>query len=226
MVGLHGGPRSVSGDRVSHCDSSLRLHHLCGGRRIRRRAVEPNHLAASPGSAMGNQQHCTAPVLPADVAGTVGEKPSRDGAATVDGLHRPLPRRRGVPNELERLDAVAGIRHCRGVLVDVRCGRSAAQVTATQQAGGAASVIDGFGFDMLMKAPNQSPHPVPARVRAPASAGDVRPVVPRWALVSAVGAPVSLLATTTVAAELYTSPYDPISQTMSVLAATGSGAMV
>jgi hypothetical protein len=79
---------------------------------------------------------------------------------------------------------------------------------------------------MLMKAPNQSPHPVPARVRAPASAGDVRPVVPRWALVSAVGAPVSLLATTTVAAELYTSPYDPISQTMSVLAATGSGAMV
>jgi len=92
-----------------------------------------------------------------------------------------------------------------------------------------------LGFDMLMKAPNQSPdrrsgnspQPVyPARVRAPSSAGGVRPVVPRWALVSAVGAPVSLLATATVAAQLHTSPYDPISQTMSVLAATGSGAMV
>jgi hypothetical protein len=80
---------------------------------------------------------------------------------------------------------------------------------------------------MLMKVPNQSPEPVqPARVRPPASSRVLQPVVPRWALVSAVGAPVSLLATATVAARLYTSPYDPISQTMSVLAATGSGAMV
>jgi hypothetical protein len=69
---------------------------------------------------------------------------------------------------------------------------------------------------MLMKAPTQSPD----RRR------DLRPVVPRWALVSAVGAPVSLLATATVAAKLHTSAYDPISQTMSVLAGTGSGATV
>jgi hypothetical protein len=88
---------------------------------------------------------------------------------------------------------------------------------------------------MLMKAPNQSPDRrsgkspqpgYPARLRAPSSAGVVRPVVPRWAIVSAVGAPFSLLATATVAAQLQTSAYDPISQTMSVLAATGSGAMV
>jgi hypothetical protein len=88
---------------------------------------------------------------------------------------------------------------------------------------------------MLMKAPNpstdrwsgRSAQPVhPARRRPPASAGAVGPVVPRWVLVSAVGAPVSLLATATVAAELRASPYDPVSQTMSVLAATGSGAMV
>jgi hypothetical protein len=92
-----------------------------------------------------------------------------------------------------------------------------------------------LGFDMLMKAPNQSPdrrsgkspQPVyPARVRAAASARAVPPVVPRWALVSAVGAPLSLLAAATVAAHLHKSTYDPISQTLSVLAATGSGAMV
>lgn len=88
---------------------------------------------------------------------------------------------------------------------------------------------------MLMKAPNpspdrwsgRSPQPLhPASVQASASARVLRPVVPRWALVSAVGAPVSLLATATVAAELHMFPYDPISQTMSVLASTGSGAMV
>jgi hypothetical protein len=50
--------------------------------------------------------------------------------------------------------------------------------------------------------------------------------VPNWAVASAVGAPVALVTSTSLATLLPTTPYDPFGQTMSVLAATPRSAPV
>lgn len=50
--------------------------------------------------------------------------------------------------------------------------------------------------------------------------------VPNWAVASAIGAPVALVASSSVATMLPNTPYDPFQQTMSVLAATPRSAPV
>lgn len=50
--------------------------------------------------------------------------------------------------------------------------------------------------------------------------------VPNWAVASALGAPVALVTSTSLATLLPTTPYDPFGQTMSVLAATPRSAPV
>jgi hypothetical protein len=50
--------------------------------------------------------------------------------------------------------------------------------------------------------------------------------VPNWAVASALGAPVALVTSTSLATLLPTTPYDPFGQTLSVLAATPRSAPV